>query len=114
MVRIYTHFILFKIKSIFTVFNGLKFMVAVKVRPAPQATVNDMRQSFTMGHLEAAIKRPRERGEKNIPECSELLTCSIFQMTYSELWRLEHPSVLPEKEKCKRAATDIFQYLSTL
>ena len=43
VVWIHTHFILFKIKSIFTVFNCFKFMVAVKIRPAPQATVDDMR-----------------------------------------------------------------------
>lgn len=57
VVRVYTYFILFKIKSIFTVFNCLKFMVAVKVWPAPQAAVNDMWQSLAVRHLQTAIER---------------------------------------------------------
>lgn len=72
VVRVYTYFILFKIKSIFTVFNCLKFMVAVQVWPAPQAAVNDVGQSLAVRHLQAAIEGPA--GER----CGEAFTdCAL-------------------------------------
>ena len=67
MVRVYTYFILFKIESIFAVFNGFEFMVTVKVRPTPQSAIYHMWQSFSMRHLQTAIQRPVEKqGERNV------------------------------------------------
>lgn len=85
MVGVYAYFILFKIKSIFTVFNCLKFMMTMKVRPTPQTAVNNMRQSFTVGYLQAAIERPKGRKmfQKNIQTC---LQAAYIHLRCSEMW----------------------------
>lgn len=56
MVGIDTHFILLKVKCILAGVNGPQLMVAVKVRPSPQAAVDDVRQALTMRHLKTAIQ----------------------------------------------------------
>lgn len=56
MVRIDTNFILLEVECILASVNGPKLVVTVKVRPSPQAAVDDMRQAFTMRNLKAAIE----------------------------------------------------------
>lgn len=43
VIRVDAHFIFLKIKCVFTIFNCLQFVMTVKVWPAPEATVNDVR-----------------------------------------------------------------------
>lgn len=56
VVRIDTNFILLEVECILASVNGPKLMVTMKVRPSPQAAVDDMRQAFTMRNLKAAIQ----------------------------------------------------------
>lgn len=56
MVGIDTHFILFEVERILTRVNGPQLMVAVKIRPSPQPTVDDMGQTLTMRNLKTPIK----------------------------------------------------------
>lgn len=76
MVGINADFILLEVEGILAGLDGTQLMVAVQVRPAPQTAVNDMRQTFTVRHLQTPIQRsdqsvPRERiernGEKDVP-----------------------------------------------
>lgn len=56
MVRIDTHFILLEVEGVLAGFNGPQLMVAVKVGPSPQATVYDVGQALTMGHLKTPVQ----------------------------------------------------------
>ena len=56
MVRVYTYFILFKIKSIFAVFNCFEFMMTDCEDQASAITGNMLHEAgFSMGHLKMAI-----------------------------------------------------------
>ena len=61
VVRVYADFFLLLPKCIFTTVQCLEFMVTLKVRPAPDPTVYNMRKSLSVGHLETTIQRPRNR-----------------------------------------------------
>lgn len=41
--------------------QGLQLVVGLQVGPAPQATVDDVGQTFSVGHLQTAIQRPADR-----------------------------------------------------
>lgn len=56
VVRVDAHLILFEVEGILTGLNGTQLVVAVEVRPPPQATVNDVREALTLGHLQAAVQ----------------------------------------------------------
>lgn len=56
MVRVDAHLILFEVEGILTGLNGTQLVVAVEVRPPPQATVNDVRKALALGDLQAAIQ----------------------------------------------------------
>lgn len=57
VVRVDAHLVLFEVEGILTGLNGTQLMVAVQVRPPPQATVNDVRKALTLGDLQATIQR---------------------------------------------------------
>lgn len=48
--------ILFQVEGILTGLNGAQLVVAVKVRPPPQATVDDVGKSLPVGDLQAAVQ----------------------------------------------------------
>lgn len=56
VVRVDAHLVLFEVEGILTGLNGTQLMVAVEVRPPPQATVNDVRKPLTLGDLQATIQ----------------------------------------------------------
>lgn len=56
MVGIDTHFILLKVEGVLAGVNSSQLMVTVKVRPSPQAAIDDMGQALTMGHLKTTIQ----------------------------------------------------------
>lgn len=45
-----THIVTLEVKGILAVFDVLQFIL-VQVRPPPQPGINNMRESFTSGHL---------------------------------------------------------------
>lgn len=55
VIRVDADFFLFGSKWIVTYIKGFEFVMALQVGPSPHATVYNMGQSFTMGHLKAAI-----------------------------------------------------------
>lgn len=57
VVRVDAHLVLFEVEGILTGLNGTQLMVAVEVRPPPQATVNDVRKPLTLGDLQATVQR---------------------------------------------------------
>lgn len=78
MVRIDTHFILLEIKGILTGFNGPQLMVAVEVGPSPQATVDDVGQTLTVGHLKTPVQWP-ERVEVEANKLSQVEVTGRYQ-----------------------------------
>ena len=48
-------FILLGVEGKFTVVDSPQLMVGLQVWPAPQATVDDMRKTFSVGDLETPI-----------------------------------------------------------
>lgn len=56
VVRVDAHLILFEVEGILTGLNGTQLVVAVEVRPPPQATVNDVRKPLTLGDLQATVQ----------------------------------------------------------
>lgn len=56
VVRVDAHLVLFQVEGILTGLDGTQLMVAVEVRPPPQATVNDVRKPFTLEDLKATIQ----------------------------------------------------------
>lgn len=73
MVGIDTHFILLEVKCILACINGPQLMVAVKVRPSPQAAVDDMGQTFTMRHLKTPVQRPEVATREDGRELNDVL-----------------------------------------
>lgn len=61
VVRVDAHLVLFEVEGILTGLDGTQLVVAVEVRPPPQATVNDVRKPLTLGDLQAAIQRSDRR-----------------------------------------------------
>jgi hypothetical protein len=55
VVRINTNFVSFELKGVLAIFKRMQFVVCLKIWPPPQATVNYMRQSFTLGYLKTAV-----------------------------------------------------------
>ena len=62
MVGIDAHFILLEVEGVLAGIDGPQLMVAVKVRPSPEAAVDDVRQAFAMGHLKTPVQRPERVG----------------------------------------------------
>lgn len=63
MVGVDTHFVLLQVEGVLARLHGLQLVVAVQVRPPPQAAVEDVGQAFPMGHLEASIQGPEQRSK---------------------------------------------------
>ena len=61
MVGVDTHFILLQVEGVLAGVDGFQLVVAVQVWPPPQAAVEDVRQAFTVGHLETPIQGPEQR-----------------------------------------------------
>ena len=55
MVRVDADLILLGVEGIFTVVHSPQLMVGLQVWPAPQATVDHMRKTLSVGHLETPI-----------------------------------------------------------
>lgn len=55
MVGVDADFVLLGVEGEFAVVDRLQLMVGPQVRPAPQATVDDVRKTFSVGDLEASI-----------------------------------------------------------
>lgn len=60
MVGVDTHFILLQVEGVLAGLDGLQLVVAVEVRPPPQAAVEDVGQTFTVGHLETPVQGPEQ------------------------------------------------------
>ena len=60
MVRVDTHIVIFEVKGILAELHMLEF-IFVKVGPAPQSCINDMRKTFPSCHLMRKRHRERER-----------------------------------------------------
>lgn len=56
MVGVDADLILLEVEGILAGLNGAQLMVTVKVRPSPQAAVDNMGKPLPVGHLEAAIQ----------------------------------------------------------
>lgn len=63
MVGVDTHFVLLQVEGVLARLHGLQLVVAVQVRPPPQAAVEDVGQTFPMGHLEASVQGPEQRSK---------------------------------------------------
>lgn len=61
-----TYFILLGVKGKFTVVGSSEFMVGLQIRPAPQAAVDHMRKTFSVGNLQTSIQRPERHHSRNI------------------------------------------------
>lgn len=59
VVGIDAHLVLLKVESELAGLDGPQLVVAVQVRPPPQAAVDDMGEALPVGHLETAVQRPR-------------------------------------------------------
>lgn len=53
-------FLLFRSKRKFTNIQWLQLVMALQIRPAPNATVNDVGKALPVGHLQSAIQRTRD------------------------------------------------------
>lgn len=56
VVRVDADLLLLGTERKLTTLQRLQFMVALEVRPAPHAAINDVRQSLAVGHLQPAIQ----------------------------------------------------------
>ena len=61
VVRIDADVFLLRRKRIFAARFGLEFVVRLKVRPTPDSAVNDVRQAFSVRHLEPAVQTAGDR-----------------------------------------------------
>lgn len=57
VVGIDADFILLEVESILAGLDGAQLVMAVQVGPSPQAAVDDMRQTFTVRHLQTPVQR---------------------------------------------------------
>lgn len=58
VVGIHADLVLLHVEGELTQLHGPQLMVAVKVRPSPQAAVDDMGEPLPVGHLQPAIQGP--------------------------------------------------------
>lgn len=58
MVGVDTYFILLGVEGELTEVDSPQLVVGLQVWPAPQATVDDMRQAFSVGDLQTPVQRP--------------------------------------------------------
>lgn len=56
--------VLLEVEGELTGLNGPQLVVAVQVRPPPQAAVNDVGEAFPVRHLQTAVQRPAVGGEE--------------------------------------------------
>lgn len=56
MIRVDTDLLLFGAKWKLTTVQSFELMVGLKIRPAPHSTIDDVRQTFPMGHLEPSVQ----------------------------------------------------------
>lgn len=57
MVGVDADFILLEVEGVLAGLDGAQLVVAVQVGPSPQAAVDDMRQTFTVRHLQTPVQR---------------------------------------------------------
>lgn len=58
MVGVDAHLVLLQVEGILAGLHGPQLVVAVQVRPSPQAAVEDMGEAFPVGYLQSAIQGP--------------------------------------------------------
>lgn len=61
VVRVDAHFVLLCVEGVLAHLHRPQLVVGLQVRPAPQTTVYDMGEAFSVGHLETAIEGPVDR-----------------------------------------------------
>jgi len=59
VIRVDANVFVFGGKGKFAAFQRLQLVMRLKIRPAPNAAIDDVRKSFTMRHLQTAVQRPR-------------------------------------------------------
>ncbi len=61
VVGVDTDVLLLGAKGELAALQGFQLVVGLQVRPAPHPAVDDMRQTFPVGHLQPPVQRPRNR-----------------------------------------------------
>ena len=56
MVRVDAHFFFISGEGKLATVEWLQFMMALQIRPAPHAAVDDVRQTFSVGHLKSSVQ----------------------------------------------------------
>ena len=86
VVRVDTHFVLLGVEGVLAQLHRPQLVVGLQVGPAPQAAVDDVRQTFPVGNLQAAIQRPaggEEEAEMFVKNLSNeiLNTCIMIYLS---------------------------------
>lgn len=72
MIRIDTHFLSLQTEGKFTGFKRAKFVMGLKLGPAPQTTINHVGQTFSMWDLQSSIQRPKSQKKTITRFCYDL------------------------------------------
>lgn len=64
VVGVDAHLVLLQVEGVLASLHGSQFMVAVQVRPSPQAAVEDVGETLPVGHLQTAVQGPAVRANR--------------------------------------------------
>lgn len=96
VVGIHADLVLLHIEGELTQLHGPQLVVAVQVRPSPQAAVDDMREPLPMGHLQPAIQGPAGTGRSGKRgKCGLRVLSAESGLLLPDTWKALPPLISP-------------------